>query len=132
MSRLVLPKLAILLFLISLTACSGISPNDPSSILKATGLDIANFEIEHKYDNLDRTASAWDDYTYILKINHETCTAIIPELDKLAKEDPNWEEIKTNEEYRYEREKDFDFSMLVHVNIGERRIYVDYMEYESF
>ncbi|MBP3534745.1 MAG: hypothetical protein J6J53_01890 [Muribaculaceae bacterium] len=53
-------------------------------------------------------------------------------MDKLAKEDPNWEEIKPNEEYRYEREKDFDFSMLVHVNIGERRIYVDYMEYESF
>ena len=116
--------------LVCLVACNGIHSDSPDSMLKVAGLKIEKYEIEYQDDNLERTASAWDNYTYILKLPTPIDRSLVSRLKELVKTDPNWEYLPEENEYHYEKDKPDDYNLSIYIDLTRATVRLDYYIYD--
>ena len=116
--------------LLCFTACNGISSDSPDSMLKVAALKIEKYEIEYRDDNLERTASAWDNYTYILKLPTPVDKSLVSRLKELVKTDPRWEYLPKGNIYRYEKVKPDDNNLSIYIELTRATVRLDYYVYD--
>lgn len=68
----------------------GWTAESPSRIAKEAGFKLPAYEIVEQYDNMDRTASAWSEYDYKVKLKEPLSDKQIKKLDKLVEKDFRW------------------------------------------
>lgn len=111
-----------------LTAC-GISGKDPKAILKSAGLKINDYEIVSQSDNLQRDASAWDSFEYVLRVKDDK-EELTKQLDNLVSNNEHWS--KENATYTFFDEDDDSFYLSITVLPNESLISIDYSKYNIF
>lgn len=116
--------------LVCLTACNGISSDSPDSMLKSAGLKLDKFEIEYSDNSLERTASAWDCYTYILKLPTPADKSLVSRLKALVKTEPGWEYLQETNEYHYEKDVSEDYNLTIYVDLNNSTVRIDYYVYD--
>ena len=116
--------------LLCFTACNGISSDSPDSMLKVAALKIEKYEIEYRDDNLERTASAWYNYTYILKLPKPVDKSLVSRLKELVKTDPRWEYLPKGNIYRYEKVKPDDNNLSIYIDLTRATVRLDYYVYD--
>lgn len=71
----------------------------PSRIAKVAHYKLPKYTIIEYDDNLDRTSSSWNNYTYLIKFKEPLSQKEINKLDNLVSEYPEWEYNEDKHEY---------------------------------
>lgn len=117
------------LFIFIILSSCGASGKDPGKLLHKSGLNIDDYEIIYQEDNLERESSAWDNFTYSLKIN-DNSQELKKQLDELVSKSENW--TLKDGQYIFNKEMEDSWDLSIHVNLQHSEIHIEYMEYNIF
>lgn len=117
------------LFLFVILSSCGTSGKDPEALLRKTGLKIDDYEIISQVDNLERGSSAWDVFTYSLKVKDDS-QELRKQLDELVAKNENW--TFQDGKYIFHKEKEDSWYLSIDVRLQHSEIHIEYTKYNIF
>ena len=100
----------------------------PSWIASKADFDLPQYDVVSRDDNMDRSASAWSEYNWDLKLKEPLTEDQKEELDQLVKNDSRWAWSDVSKCYHFEQpeSEDQDASISITVYPNDRRVYITY------
>ncbi|MBQ3657418.1 MAG: hypothetical protein II956_11325 [Bacteroidales bacterium] len=99
---------------------------NPSLITDEAGFNLPSYTIVGQADNMDRSASAWSEYSWELKLNEPLSAKSIDELNQLVKKDPNWSYDSSKRIYKYVFVKEDSKNITITISVDTRVINMEY------
>ena len=123
-------KIIIIFLTVCFYNCQGLSDHSPDSLLKRAYLELSEYSIESQDDNLDRSQSAWDYYTYNIRVPEHLENSLTLKMNELVKTNNLWTYDEEDGLYIFHEEKDEDYELSIYVDLNSMTIYIHYMEYD--
>lgn len=98
---------------------------DPEKIADEADFDLPAYTVISQDDNMDRPASAWSAYEWVLLLNEPLAEKDIKKLNKLVGKDTHWSYNEKSHTYIYRFEEEERY-FSIEISINERKVYMDY------
>ena len=99
----------------------------PKKIANEAGFKLPDYDVVEQYDNMDRGASAWSNYTWIVKLKEPLSDKDIKRLNRLVEKERQWIYDKKTHTYQYNQNPEDGPCITIIVDVDKTQVRLEYM-----